>query len=233
MKIVVIGGSGGIGQALLTELRSRFPDAQLFSTWCSRRSALPGVRWDQLDVCDETAIAQYAAGFDTVHWLINTVGVLHTPAKGPEKTIRHVDSDFFIQSMRSNTLPTLLLAKHFMPTLRHGETARFASVSARVGSIGDNRLGGWYSYRCSKAALNMAVKSISVEWARSLPNVVVSALHPGTTETALSQPFQAGVADDKLFSPEKTAQLLVECLSRLERSDSGKFLAYDGSEIPW
>jgi len=108
-----------------------------------------------------------------------------------------------------------------------------AVVSAKVGSIEDNRLGGWYSYRCSKAALNMAIKNISIEWRRRSPNVCVTSLHPGTTDTRLSAPFQRNVPDGKLFSCDHTAQCLVDVVSRLQLSDSGKFLAYNGEELPW
>jgi NAD(P)-dependent dehydrogenase (short-subunit alcohol dehydrogenase family) len=99
-----------------------------------------------------------------INWLINTVGMLNTPAQGPEKTIRHIDPAFFLESMGINTVPTLLLAKHLHGKFRHGRPAVFATVSAKVGSIEDNRLGGWFSYRASKAALNMCLKPLAIEW---------------------------------------------------------------------
>ncbi len=115
----------------------------------------------------------------------------------------------------------------------HRERAVFASISARVGSIGDNRLGGWYAYRGAKAAQNMFTKTLSVEWARSRRNVTCVALHPGTTDTELSRPFQANVPPEKLFPPERTVRQLLGVIDGLVTGDTGRFLAWDGSEIPW
>jgi NAD(P)-dependent dehydrogenase (short-subunit alcohol dehydrogenase family) len=127
----------------------------------------------------------------------------------------------------------LLVAKHFEPLLAHRERAVFASISARVGSIGDNRLGGWYAYRGSKAAQNMFTKTLAIEWARSRRNVICIALHPGTTDTELSRPFQANVPPQKLFSVERTVTQLLAVIDRLTPADSGRFLAWDGTEIAW
>jgi NAD(P)-dependent dehydrogenase (short-subunit alcohol dehydrogenase family) len=109
----------------------------------------------------------------------------------------------------------------------------FASISARVGSIGDNRLGGWYAYRGAKAAQNMFTRTLAVEWARSRRNVVCVALHPGTTDTDLSRPFQASVPEGKLFAPARTVHQLLGVIDGLTTTDSGRFLAWDGSEVPW
>ncbi len=241
MNIIVFGGSGGIGAALLEQLSRRFPDATVFSTWYMSPPSdhlMKSVRWSQVNVTSEQSVQAFAGQFDKVHWLINAVGMLHRASleeqvKLPEKSLRQIDADFFLQNIQTNTLPTLLLAKHFEFALKHDERAHFATVSAKVGSIEDNRLGGWHSYRCSKAALNMAIKNISIEWRRRLPNVCVTALHPGTTDTALSAPFQRNVPDGKLFTAQYTAACLVDVLSSLSAADSGKFLAYDGQELPW
>jgi len=109
----------------------------------------------------------------------------------------------------------------------------FANISARVGSIGDNRLGGWYAYRGAKAAQNMFTKTLAIEWARSRRNVICVALHPGTTDTDLSRPFQANVPAGKLFTPERTVRQLLEIIDRLTPADTGRFLAWDGGGIPW
>lgn len=233
MNIIVFGGSGGIGLALIREIRERFPSATIHGTWNSHKPSEPDVRWTQLDLTNEKQLSRYARQFTEVHWLLNAAGILHTNSHGPEKSIRHFDSEFFQHNLQTNVLPTLLIARYFMPALGHGQPAQFAAVSAKVGSIADNRLGGWYSYRCSKAALNMALKTISLEWARTLPHVTVTALHPGTTATALSQPFQAAVPPEKLFPADRTAAYLVDLLSTLTPRDSGKFFAYDGEELPW
>lgn len=238
MKIIVIGGSGGIGFGLLQQIKLRYPQAEVFATRHSSQPTancqqLSDVQWSQVDVSNEKSIASFAKQFDQVHWLISAVGLLHDQQALPEKSIEQIDPEFFLRNVQVNALSALLLAKHFKPALTHSEAALMAVVSAKVGSIEDNRLGGWHSYRCSKAALNMAIKNISIEWRRRLPNVCVTALHPGTTDTNLSAPFQRNVPDGKLFSCDYTAQCLMDVMSRLQPSDSGKFLAYDGVELPW
>jgi NAD(P)-dependent dehydrogenase (short-subunit alcohol dehydrogenase family) len=159
--------------------------------------------------------------------------MLHTAEQGPEKTIRNIDPDFFLQSMLVNALPSLLLAKHLHGKFRHGRPAVFATVSAKVGSIEDNRLGGWVSYRASKAALNMCLKTLAIEWQRSLPNVAVAALHPGTTDTALSRPFQRNVPREQLFTPERSVNGLLNVLDNLKPSQTGQFFAFDGERLAW
>lgn len=233
MNVVIFGGNGGIGGALIKEIRNRFPRASIFATWYTVKPDISDVYWCRVDVTCEEQIRAFAEGIGDVHWIVNTVGLLHSGERSPEKALREFDADFFRLMMDANVLPSLLIAKHFIKHLRHDQPSVYATISARVGSISDNRLGGWYSYRCSKAALNMALKNISIEWKRMLPNVCVAALHPGTTDTTLSAPFQARVPEGKLFSPEKTATLLVDRLSELIPANSGQFLAYDGSEIPW
>ncbi len=236
MKIVIAGGSGGIGGAFVDKLARRPNVETVFASY--HRSYPPEVEhpkvsWQQLDLTHEPAIRDWAAQIDEIDCLINAVGMLHTPAQGPEKTIRHIDPAFFLENMSINTVPTLLLAKHLHGKFRHGRPAVFATVSAKVGSIEDNRLGGWFSYRASKAALNMCLKTLAIEWRRSLPNVAVVALHPGTTDTALSRPFQHNVPAGQLFTPEQSVNYLLDVLDRLKPGDSGQFLAFDGEQLPW
>ena len=178
-------------------------------------------------------IQTWAKTFDRVDWLINCVGFLHGEKGGPEKGIRFFDPDFFFENIQVNTLPTMLLARDFSRALKQSPAAILATVSARVGSIADNRLGGWYSYRVSKAALNMALKTLSIEWKHSHPRGCVVALHPGTNDTALSKPFQANVAPQDLRDPAATAASFVELLSGLDREQSGSFFAWDGESIAW
>jgi NAD(P)-dependent dehydrogenase (short-subunit alcohol dehydrogenase family) len=161
--------------------------------------------------------------------------MLHDATTGmaPEKRLADVRADTLAASFAVNAYGPLLVAKHFERLLAHREQAVFASISARVGSIGDNRLGGWYAYRGAKAAQNMFTKTLSVEWARSRRNVICVALHPGTTDTDLSRPFQANVPPEKLFSVERTVRQLLEVVERLTPADTGRFLAWDGREIPW
>ena len=140
--------------------------------------------------------------------------------------------------MQINALASLLIAKHIKPLLAKAERdadnpAVFATISARVGSISDNELGGWYSYRMSKAALNMGMKNLSIEWNRSLKAVCVVVMQPGTVDTQLSSPFQSNVADEKLFSPSYSAEHLIEVLNSMTAAQSGCFVDWAGESIPW
>ena len=192
-----------------------------------------------LDVTVEASIAQASAvvaiATDRLHLVVNCAGILHGDAAAlvPEKRLADVRPEALAASFAVNACGPLLVAKHFERLLAHRDRAVFASISARVGSIGDNRLGGWYAYRGAKAAQNMFTKTLAIEWARSRRNVTCVALHPGTTDTGLSRPFQANVAPDKLFSPERTVHQLLEVIDRLTPADTGRFYAWDGSEIPW
>ncbi|MEN8800474.1 MAG: SDR family NAD(P)-dependent oxidoreductase [Thiogranum sp.] len=236
MKIVIAGGSGGIGSAFVKKLAGRANVETIIATYHRGNPpeiGHPNVNWQQLDLTNEAAIRDWAAQVGEIDWLINTAGLLHKPSKGPEKTIRQIDPSFFIESMSINALPSLLLAKHLHAKFRHGRPAVFATVSAKVGSIEDNRLGGWFSYRASKAALNMCLKTLAIEWRRSLPNVAVTALHPGTTDTALSRPFQHNVPPEQLFTPEQSVNYLLDVLDGLKPARSGQFLAFDGEQLPW
>jgi NAD(P)-dependent dehydrogenase (short-subunit alcohol dehydrogenase family) len=233
--ILVVGGSGGIGRAMITELLARFPQAQIGATHHRGRAQVEHARlsWQALDLRDSSAIDSWANDFKRVDWIVNAAGYLHGSHGGPEKSIRALDPEFLLENIRINTLPTLLLAKSFSTALKQSPAPLLATVSARVGSIEDNRLGGWYSYRVSKAALNMALKTLSIEWKHSHPRGCVAALHPGTNDTSLSKPFQTNVAADDLFDPAYTASMFADLLSKLAPADSGKFWAWNGETLPW
>lgn len=234
-QINVVGASGGIGRALVACLLDRFPRARIAAT--HHRGDIPfehdRIAWQRLDIRDPGAIAAWSSRFGQVDWLLNCAGYLHGEAGGPEKNIRSLEVDFLLENLRVNTLPTLLLAKHFSAPLKKSGSPILATISARVGSIEDNRLGGWYSYRISKAALNMALKTLSIEWQHSHPRGCVAALHPGTNDTRMSKPFQAGVNPQQLFNPEYTASRLVKLLSQLDPGQSGNFWTWDGARLPW
>ncbi len=234
-KLVVTAGNGGLGLALLQRLLEAFPGAEFDASYHRERPALahPRLRWQQLDLRDPAAIETWSDRFDRVDWLINCAGYLHGEAGGPEKSVRAIEADFVLDNIRINTLPTLLLAKHFSAAFKRSPAPLLATISARVGSIEDNRLGGWYSYRLSKAALNMALKTLSIEWRHSHPRGCVAALHPGTNDTALSKPFQANVPPQDLMQPSDTANQFVQLLARLGPEQSGRFWAWDGTELPW
>ncbi len=234
-QINVIGASGGIGQAMVAAVLDRYPGARIAAT--HHRSEVPfeheRVDWQRLDLRDPGAIEAWSSDFERVDWMLNCAGYLHGEAGGPEKNIRSLEAEFLLENIRVNTLPTLLLARHFAAALKKSSAPVLATVSARVGSIEDNRLGGWYSYRISKAALNMALKTLSIEWKHSHPRGCVAALHPGTNDTRLSKPFQARVSAQNLFDPDYSATRFVNLLTQLDSSQSGNFWAWDGTRLPW
>ena len=170
MKILIVGGSGGIGLALVKAFLSHYPNAGVIATYHSKQPDLTDQRlqWRKLDASNEEEIERLSKQIESLTILVNAVGMLHTPDHRPEKSIKEFDPDFFHRTVVVNTLPSILLAKHFMAQLTSDDDTFFIAVSAKVGSISDNRLGGWLSYRSSKAALNMAIKTISIEWQSEL-----------------------------------------------------------------
>jgi NAD(P)-dependent dehydrogenase (short-subunit alcohol dehydrogenase family) len=238
---VLIGASGGIGQAMLAQLLAeprvsrvyafarRIPDAvkQQASTHSDRLSL------HSIDLSREESIAACAEQLKaaTPNLVLITTGLLHAEDSLPEKSWRNLEADYFQKQMQINALAPALLAKHLIPLLPKDQRAVFAALSARVGSIGDNRLGGWYSYRASKAALNMLLRCTAIEAKRRWPKLVVAGLHPGTVDTPLSQPFQARVPDGKLFTPAFSARSLLQVIDGLTPADSGNVYAWDGQLI--
>lgn len=237
--ILILGATGGIGGALLDLLLDEQPSATFLATYNKSRPALTHSRvtWIQCDVSSEDSIAELAEKLRhqgiQLNWVLNTVGILHVEDKRPEKSITQFDADFFMTNMQVNCMPTLLLGKHLMRNMDKSKQGIFLTVSAKVGSISDNYLGGWYSYRCSKSALNMALKTVSLEFQRTLPKVSVAAVHPGTTESALSGPFTKNTAPEKLFSPVQTAAYIYDVILGLNPSVTGRFWSWDASELPW
>jgi NAD(P)-dependent dehydrogenase (short-subunit alcohol dehydrogenase family) len=247
-RALVVGASRGIG---LDFVRALLADARFEAVFAgcrdpARASDLAALAATEgrlhplaLDVTDEASLAA-AAGSIAAHGgplrlVVNCAGLLHEASSGiaPEKRLADVRAAALTASFAVNALGPLLLAKHLETVLAPRGRAVFASLSARVGSIGDNRLGGWYAYRGAKAAQNMFLKTLSVEWARTRRELVCVTLHPGTTDTALSRPFQANVPPERLFSPERSARQLLGVIDALTPADSGRFLAWDGSAIPW
>ncbi|MFA0339018.1 SDR family oxidoreductase [Vibrio breoganii] len=238
MRIMIVGAGGGIGSALLEKCMEAYPFATFEATYLSNKPEFEAERvsWHRLDVTDERQVEELSHQFSQIDWIINCVGLLHCQHHGPEKSIKQLDADFFIENFRRNTLPTLLLAKYFQDKLMSSnqtDVAKFVTLSARVGSIEDNRLGGWYSYRASKSALNMALKNLRNEWQRSHKPIAVLALHPGTTDTQLSEPFQRNLPEGQLMTPMQTAHLLLEQIDALDADSSGTFKDYAGETIPW
>ncbi len=235
MKILIIGGNGGIGKAIIKYIINVYPKAHLYATYHLKAPDIKqsNIHWFKIDAAKECDIKVLAKHIPALDILINAVGFLHDLNHKPEKSIAQFTPDFFNQNLSANTLPTLLLAKYFSTHLKAKHQTYFISLSARIGSIEDNKIGGWISYRCSKAALNMAIKTISIEWKFKLPNCCVFAFHPGTTDTGLSQPFQKNVSPGKLFTPEHVSQQLFNLINQLPPSSTGKFYSFTGKELPW
>ncbi|MFT6103241.1 MAG: NAD(P)-dependent dehydrogenase (short-subunit alcohol dehydrogenase family) [Candidatus Endobugula sp.] len=245
LHIVVVGASGGIGRALIDRLlqdatvakvyglsRNYYQPEFLASSGSSPHS--PSATYEHLVVdYEDEATIKYAAGQLTqqIDRVIVATGFLHDESIRPEKTFKQVTSDKLLHNMLVNVVGPSLIAKHFLPALRSDRKTVFAALSARVGSISDNQLGGWYSYRASKAALNMMIKTFSVELKRVQPQTVIVGLHPGTVDTGLSKPFQRNVAPNKLFAREHSAGCLLNVIEKLTLDDSGYCFAWDGQRI--
>lgn len=241
-RILIAGASRGIGQALVRALLQRPEVEQVFvlaRDWAQYPPADdPRVLPVSIDLTGEQGLAELA-GQVTEHCsqldlVINCVGFLHEKnGQQPEKSLRQVSLSALRHSFSVNAAVPLLLAQALLPLLRGHHPCVFASLSARVGSIGDNHLGGWYAYRASKAAQNMLMRTFAVEWKRLNPMGVCLLLHPGTTDTELSEPFQANVPEHKLFTPAFVAERLLAVIADRSPEDTGSFYAWDGQPIPW
>lgn len=224
-RAVVAGSSGGIGRAVY-ELLVADPA-------CGEAIGLSRAGTPSIDIEDEFSIENASADIaenGAVHLFFDATGILHERELQPEKTLGALNSKNLEKLFAVNATGPALLIKHFHTLMPRGERSIFATVSARVGSITDNHLGGWYGYRASKAALNMFVKSAAIEIARKRPQALCVALHPGTVETRLSDPFAA--ARDR-YTPRESATAMLSVLNRLGPENTGGFYAYDGTDIPW
>ena len=236
---VVVGVSGGIGRALADALAAS--RAYACVAGLSRRrpadwSDGDGRTWAPLDLLDETSIAAAAAriaGIGAPTRIIVATGILSGPDLTPEKTMRALDGGSLAQSFAINAIGPALVAKHLLPLTPRDRPSQFAALSARVGSLGDDRLGGWYGYRASKAALNMMVRNLAIEHRRTRPLAVCVALHPGTVKTRLSEPFQTLARADTSLSPDQSAAALLQVMDRLGPDDTGGFFAWTGEPIVW
>lgn len=225
-NIVIIGASGAIGNAFTRLLSKKNPNASLFAF--SRNGEL------QIDYNSEFSIAEaaeLAAKERPLDLVIVANGILYDDEIMPEKSLRDLSAKKFHHIFGVNTIIPALIAKYFLPKLNREQSSIFAALSARVGSISDNQLGGWYAYRASKAALNMIIKNASIEISRSNKYAIIVGLHPGTVDSDLSKPFQGNVADGKLYTPEYSAGKLLEVLEDLTQEQTGKCFSWDGKEI--
>jgi NAD(P)-dependent dehydrogenase (short-subunit alcohol dehydrogenase family) len=226
-RAVVVGASGGIGRALLAHLQG---DARFSAVLPLARGSQPA-----LDLTDEASIARCAVDIGRsahdIRMVIDATGFLHRDGLVPEKSWRDLDAAHLAQAFALNAIGPALLMKHFLPLLARDGKAVFATLSARVGSIGDNRLGGWYGYRASKAALNQLVHTAAIELRRKSPDAICVALHPGTVATPLSAPFAKAGLD--LQTSDEAASRLLDVIDRLTPSDTGGFFDHHGKPVPW
>lgn len=244
---LVTGATSGIGLAATRLLLERDDVGRVYALGRRAResrvlAALAEAHGPRLvpvavDLADAGAIESFGRcigdRLEALHLVFNAAGLLHGDGIRPEKSLGQVQADALARAFAINAFAPILLARALQPLLRHGQPAVFASLSARVGSIGDNRMGGWYAYRASKAAQNQLMRTLAVEMRRVNPKLAVVSLHPGTVDTPLSRPFSAQVPAEKLFSPERAAAQLLDIVSGLAAADSGRFIAWDGSDIPW
>ncbi len=231
--VALIIGDGGIGNCIYNYLMTISPNLDV--NICGRNlSRQNGIFLDVEDDHSFNAFEKKISLFKKpLRLVINTCGFLHSNLLTPEKRLSHINRSYTIKNFSINAIAPILIAKSIEQFIRPELPFCFASLSARVGSIGDNRLGGWYSYRASKAAQNQFLRTLSIEWRRKYPYSIVSILHPGTCDTKLSKPFHSSVPKHKLFTPAQSAEYLINIISDQTPSDSGKFLSWDRNVIPW
>ncbi len=237
-RAAIFGASGGVGAALVAQVENsgryelihvgarHLPDAKQPET-------IPF----SFDLKDESSIEQAArviGASGPLDLAIVATGLLHRADQPmPEKSWRAIDGQAMMEMFAINTIGPALIAKHFLPLMRRDRRCVFAVLSARVGSISDNRLGGWHSYRASKAALNMLVQNFAIELSVRNPQGIVVSIHPGTVETALSKPFKKSVPQGKLFQPGQSAAYIMSVIDQLSVPDSGGLFAWNGERIPY
>ncbi len=231
--LALVVGSGGIGKQLAEDLALR--ERNLEVVLCGRKNVFKNF-WE-FDIESESSMKDLKYKLSkcqsNLRLVINATGRLHSINLNPEKRLQHITRENLFESFSINAFAPILMAKTIEEFIDKELEFNFASISARVGSISDNKTGGWYSYRAAKSAQNQLLKSLSIEWARKYPRAIITLLHPGTVNTNLSKPFHKYVPEDKLFSPQKASNCMIEILRQQKPLNSGKFFAWDGKEIPW
>ena len=231
--LALVVGAGGIGRQIAEDLASKENNLEVIL--CGRKNVFKNF-WE-LDIENENSLKDFKDKLSksklNLRLVLNATGRLHSEKLNPEKRLQHINKENLIESFSINAFAPILLAKTIEEFINKELEFNFASISARVGSITDNKTGGWYAYRAAKSAQNQLFKSLSIEWARKYPKAIITLLHPGTVNTNLSKPFHKFVPKDKLFSPQKTSSYLIDVLLHQKPIDSGKFIAWDGKEIPW
>ena len=231
--LALIVGAGGIGRQIAEDLASKENNLEVIL--CGRKNVFKNF-WE-LDIENEDSLKDLKHKLSksqlNLRLVLNATGRLHSEKLNPEKRLQHINRENLNESFSINAFAPILLAKTIEEFINKELEFNFASISARVGSITDNKTGGWYAYRAAKSAQNQLFKSLSIEWARKYPKAIITLLHPGTVNTNLSKPFHKFVPKDKLFSPEKTSNYMIDIIRKQKPVDSGKFIAWDGKEIPW
>ena len=235
LRAVVVGSTGGIGAAFVDQLSKSDRVEQVCAL--SRSGAthpspkVANLTFDFTDLDSISAAAEALRETGSFDLVIIATGLLHGEGIQPEKNIRALSHDAFARSFLVNATGPAMTAKAFLPLLRKDRKAVLCALSARVGSISDNRLGGWYAYRASKAALNQIIRTLAIEWNRRFKHAILLALHPGTVDTDLSEPFQGNVPEGKLFTPEFSATQLLEVIDRAGPEDSGTLVDWAGKTV--
>ena len=234
--VAVIGSSGAIGNAISNRLLEDDSVETIYKFSRSQKSE--GNQKEKnffIDIEDENSIKKSTENipedikFDMI---FVATGILHNDDDiFPEKSIKDINADKLKRVLSINTIGPTLVGKYFISYLNNKNKSIFAFLSARVGSISENKLGGWYSYRSSKTALNQIIKNFSIEVKRTNPNAIFVGLQPGTVSSFLSKPFEKNVKSENLFTPDFSASKLLEVINNLESKDTGKLIAWNGEEI--
>ena len=233
-NVAIIGASGAIGNAFV-EHYSNDPSIKNVFAFSRKKQSYENkkIQSFELDIENQESIQDAAEKVkdNRINHIIVATGILHSESFGPEKSIKDINHDSMTKVISVNTIGPSLVGRYFIPLLTKDTKSVLAYLSARVGSISDNKLGGWYSYRASKTALNQIIKNFSIELKRTNPNAIVLGLQPGTVDSNLSEPFKKNVAKGKLFTPEQSRELLSNVIEDATTNDSGNLLAYDGETI--
>lgn len=237
-QVLIVGANGAIASALCHVLANQTEAPQLITISranLDRQSATYKHLSVALDTPDSVnKVSQFLADNQLApDWVIHCAGMLNAPDMAPEKSLKAVSLGNLQHALTVNVASHIHLAQAVERGFSVNRNLRWASLSAKVGSIEDNRLGGWYSYRMTKAALNMFVRGIAIEWRHKLNSLCAVAIHPGTTDTPFTQPYQKNIPPDKLYSPQTTAQRITRIMSGLTAADNGHFLNWDGERLPW
>ena len=233
-KVAVIGSSGAIGSAFVDHYIN---DQSINSIFSFSRSSIGidnnKVKHFSIDIENENSVQDAAKSVEEINFdeIIIASGLLHTNEFGPEKSIKDLKADNILKILNVNTVGPTIIGKHFLPLLNKNNKSVMAFLSARVGSISENKLGGWYAYRASKSALNQIIKTFSLELKRTNPKAIIIGLQPGTVDSELSAPFKRSVSKNKLFSAEYSASQLLGVIERVDESSSGNLISWDGEII--